>query len=192
MNQASNCGETDPEVTSLARQDPAKLQRLHDRLTSTNTSRLPAASQKQGANGMGNGDSRLMLSPGSPWSKVKSTEQRLPLKKNGTHNDFSTNNVQVRLLFHRALSYLSVHEVCLTERQYVKFIFPSVLSSSVWETRVSQGNFDSRMLNGTGYTVYNNTCILHLQLSYFLTLLLSKNCVINVHHFLYREFCWTY
>lgn len=93
--QASNCGETDPEVTSLARQDPAKLQRLHDRLTSTNTTRLPTASQKQGGSGMGTGDSRLMLSPGSPWSKVKSTEQRLLLKKNGTSKDFSTNNVQV-------------------------------------------------------------------------------------------------
>ena len=27
------CGETDPVVTGLARQDPMKLQRLHDRLT---------------------------------------------------------------------------------------------------------------------------------------------------------------
>ena len=27
------CGETDPVVTGLARQDPVKLQRLHDRLT---------------------------------------------------------------------------------------------------------------------------------------------------------------
>ena len=98
MNQASNCGETDPEVTSLARQDPAKLQRLHDRLTSTNTSRLPAASQKQGSSVMGNGDSRLMLSPGSPWSKVKSTEQGLLGKKNETNIEFSANNVQVGLL----------------------------------------------------------------------------------------------
>jgi hypothetical protein len=106
VNQASNCGETDPEVTSLARQDPAKLQRLHDRLTSTNTTRLPTASQKQGGSGMGTGDSRLMLSPGSPWSKVKSTEQRLLLKKNGTSKDFSTNNVQVGLLSN---SFLSIY-----------------------------------------------------------------------------------
>ena len=123
MNQASNCGETDPEVTSLARQDPAKLQRLHDRLTSTNSSRLPAASQKQGSSGMVNGDSRLMLSPGSPWSKVKSTEQMLLLKKNGTNNDFSNNNVQVRLPFYRALSFLSIHEVCLTEYRFAMITF---------------------------------------------------------------------
>lgn len=111
MFQVSNCGETDPEVTSLARQDPAKLQRLHDRLTSTNTSRLPAASQKQGGSLLGNGDSRLALSPGSPWSKVKSTEQMSLLKKNGTHTEFSTNNVQVRLVFCRALAYLSTYSL---------------------------------------------------------------------------------
>ncbi|XP_024372189.1 uncharacterized protein [Physcomitrium patens] len=93
--QVSNCGETDPEVTNLARQDPAKLQRLHDRLTSTNTVRLSAASQKQGGSGLGNADSRLTLSPGSPWSKVKSTEQRSLFTKNGSNNELPSNSVQV-------------------------------------------------------------------------------------------------
>lgn len=38
------CGETDPIVTGLARQDPMKLQRLHDRLTLGNRNKTSGSS----------------------------------------------------------------------------------------------------------------------------------------------------
>lgn len=98
VNQVSSCGETDPEVTSLAKQDPAKLQRLHDRLTSTTSTRPTVGAQKQGVGASGGGESRLTLSPSSPWSQVKSLEQRVPLKKAGEVNDFHVSTVQVRAL----------------------------------------------------------------------------------------------
>lgn len=98
MHQVSNCKETDPEVISLAKQDPAKLQRLHDRLTSTTTLRLSTVSQKHGGNGSGNAENRLTLSPSSPWSQVKNVERRLSSKRTGVINDFSAGSVQVSAL----------------------------------------------------------------------------------------------
>jgi hypothetical protein len=105
--QVSSCGETDPEVTSLVKQDPAKLQRLHDRLTSTTSTRLTTGTQKQVVNSSDIGESRLALAPSSPWSQVKTMDQRTKSQELRSMNDFSTGNAQVDgfLLFFRQLPF---------------------------------------------------------------------------------------
>lgn len=69
--QASSYGETDPEVTGLARHDATKLQKLHDRLTSESSSQPPAFVQKRGSRGPVTCDTYHVLSPGNTWSKAK-------------------------------------------------------------------------------------------------------------------------
>ncbi|KAJ7565096.1 hypothetical protein O6H91_02G047900 [Diphasiastrum complanatum] len=68
--QISSWGETDPEVTGLARQDPGKLQRLHDRMTGSSSCQLSTCPQKQGPYSWST-DFQLPLSPSSPWSQVR-------------------------------------------------------------------------------------------------------------------------
>jgi hypothetical protein len=79
----------------LVKQDPAKLQRLHDRLTSTTSTRLTTGTQKQVVNSSDNGESRLALAPSSPWSQVKTMDQRTKSQELRSMNDFSTGNAQV-------------------------------------------------------------------------------------------------
>lgn len=69
--QASSYGETDPEVTGLARHDATKLQKLHDRLTSESSNQPPVFVQKRGSRGPGTCDTYHVLSPGNTWSKAK-------------------------------------------------------------------------------------------------------------------------
>eukprot|EP01018_Ginkgo_biloba_P011502 Gb_07520 [translate_table: standard] len=76
--QASSYGETDPEVTGLARHDAAKLQRLHDRLTSESSSQPPVFLQKKGSCVPEICDNYRVFSPGSPWSKAKSSQYSRP------------------------------------------------------------------------------------------------------------------
>ncbi|KAH9292418.1 hypothetical protein KI387_042408 [Taxus chinensis] len=72
--QASSYGETDPEVTGLARHDAAKLQRLHDRLTAESNNQPLVFLPQRGSRGLDISDKYQVLSTGNTWSKAKCSQ----------------------------------------------------------------------------------------------------------------------
>ncbi|GLJ09069.1 hypothetical protein SUGI_0101140 [Cryptomeria japonica] len=85
--QASSYGETDPEVTGLARHNAAKLHRLHDRLTSESNNQPLVFLPQRGSQGPDTSDKYQVLSTGNTWNKAKlSQSSKAPLPQGTIQN----------------------------------------------------------------------------------------------------------